>query len=286
VWIYSKKKLYLKKHLGTIIEFSHQQKYLTMNKLLTLLSFALLSFNAISQGYDDLKMLYTDESYEKLFKKCEKYINNEKTANDPLPYLYFSMANFRLSQQQKFALDYPKAYSDAVSYAGKFVKKDSKKGDYKDYELKVRYFEELKSTMVEETENYFTEGDDKSFKKAASSLKKMSSFDPEDRSVTIVRAIAEMKSNNKTEGKKLMAEGTKHLKQIGVDVLFDSMSESTQYFYRFALIEYTKYLVELKNFELAKEIISLGHQYFYSKNDAYKKEYSPEYKELYDKLNL
>jgi len=135
-----------------------------MNKLFILLFSLTLGFNAFSQGYDDLKMLYTDESYEKLFKKCEKYINNEKTANDPLPYLYYSMANFRISQQQKYALDYPKAYSEAVSYAGKFTKKDAKKGDYKDYELKVRFFEELKTTMVEETENYFTEGDEKAFK--------------------------------------------------------------------------------------------------------------------------
>jgi len=94
-----------------------------------------------------------------------------------------------------------------------------------------------------------------------------------------------MKSNNKTEGKKLIVEGTKHLKQVGVDVQFDGMTETTQYFYRFALIKYTEYLVELKNFELAREIISLGHQYFYNKNDVYKKEYSPEYKELYDKLH-
>jgi hypothetical protein len=255
-----------------------------MNKILILLFSITLSVNAWAQ-YDDLKMLYIDEKYEKCLKKCEKYLADAEASNHPLPYLYYSMVNYRLSQQQKYAADYPKAYSEAISYAGKFAKKDAKKGDYKDYEMKLRYFEELKSTIVEEIENYFAEGDEKSFKKAASLLKKVSSFEPDDKSITILRAIAEMKANNKSEAKKLFVDGGKELKQVGVDVQFESMNEITQYLYRYTLIKYVEYLIEGKNFDAAREYISLGHQYFYSKNDNYKKEYSAEYKELYDKLH-
>ncbi|MFP5471395.1 MAG: hypothetical protein ACLGGV_07340 [Bacteroidia bacterium] len=248
--------------------------------------FSLLTINIFSQGvYDDLKVLYVGEEYEKCYKKCLKYLEDEEAAKHPLPYLFFSMANYKISQQDKFKDDYPNAEKDAISYAGKFVKKD-KLGDYKGYELKLRYFEELKAYLAEQIENYFTDGDEKGFKKASGLLSKIQTFDPNDKSAMLLEGVCEIRVNNKTEGKKLLSDGLKLIKTVGVDVQFEDMDAATQSLYRFALIKYTEFQIESDNRDGAKETISLGHQYFYEKNDAYKKEYNQDYKELYDKLNL
>lgn len=256
-----------------------------MKKIFSIL-FTILTINAFSQGvYDDLKVLYVGEDYEKCYKKCMKYLEDEESAKHPLPYLFFSMTNYKISQLDKFKDDYPKAESDAISYAGKFVKKD-KLGDYKDYDLKLRYFEELKNYLSEQVENYFTDGDERGYKKASSILSKIQKFDPDDKSAVLLEGICEIRVNNKTEGKKLLSDGFKLIKTVGVDIQFEDMDAATQYLFRFALIKYTEFQVESDNRDGAKETISLGHQYFYEKNDAYKKEYNPDYKELYDKLNL
>jgi hypothetical protein len=256
-----------------------------MKKIASIL-FTILTITAFSQGvYDDLKVLYVGEEYEKCYKKCQKYLEDEEAAKHPLPYLFFSMTNYKISQQDKFKDDYPNAEKDAISYAGKFVKKD-KNGDYKNHDMKLRYFEELKSYLNEQIENYFTDGDEKGYKKAAGLLSKIQSFDPNDKSAMLLEGICEIRVNNKTEGKKLLSDGFKLIKTVGVDVQFADMDAATQYLYRFALLKYTQFQLDSDNRDGAKETISLGHQYFYSKNDAYKKEYNADYKELYDKLNL
>lgn len=250
---------------------------------LTLILFA--SIKMMAQGaYDDLRVMYVEENYEKCYKKCMKYLEDDEAKRHALPYFYFAATNYRLSQSTKFADDYPNAAKDAISYAGKFTKKD-KKGDYADYDLKVRFFEELKMDLAEQIENYWIDGTEKGYKKAVGILKKTEKIDPTDAGVALLRGIAEIKTGNKTEGKKLTFEGYERVKTTGVDVAFEDLSASTQYFYRMSLMYYAKFRVESKDPSGALEVLTLGHSYFYEDNDEYKHEYNGDFRTLYDELN-
>lgn len=256
-----------------------------MKRIFTLGLILLGSLRLFAQGtYDDLRVLYVEEDYEKCYKKAFKYIEGEETKRHALPYFFFAAVNYRLSQKTKYAEDYPKAEKDAISYAGKFVKKD-KNDDYAGYDLKNRFFEELKMDLAEQVDNYWEQGDERGFKKAASILKKLEKIDPIDASAFLLRGIAEIKTGNKTEGKKLVYEGFERVKMTGVDVAFSDLSASTQYFYRMTLIRYAQFRVESEDVPGALEVLTLGHSYFYEENEDYQFDYNDDYKKLYDELN-
>ncbi len=256
-----------------------------MKQLFTLALILLGSVKLFAQGgYDDLRVMYVEEDYEKCYKKCMKYLEDDEAKRDALPYFYFAATNYRLSEKAKYAEDYPNAEKDAISYAGKFVKKD-KNGDYADYDLKVRFFEELKMDLAEQVENYWEEGSEKAYKKAVGVLKKAEKVDPNDSGITLLRGIVEIYTGNKTEGKQVVADGYERVKMTGVDVTFADLSASTQYFYKMALMRYAKFRVESKDPSGALEVLTLGHSYFYDENEDYHHEYNTDFKKFYDELN-
>lgn len=256
-----------------------------MKKIFTIGLFLMFFSKLFAQGgYDDLRIMYVEEDYEKCYKKCMKYIEDDETKKDALPYFYFAATNFRLSEKTKYADDYPNAEKDAISYAGKFVKKD-KTGDYADYDLKVRFYEELKEYLLEQVVNYWDENTEKMYKKAAGLLKKMEKVDPNDAGVFLMRGMAEIYIKNKTEGKQLVYDAYERVKTTGVDTPFEDLSASTQHSFRLALMYYAKFRVESEDVPGAMEVLTLGHSYFYDENDDYKHDYTSDFKELYDKLN-
>ncbi len=237
---------------------------------------------SVAQEYGDLLSLLVSEEYEKVIRKAEKYTTNDKTKRDPLPYLYFSEAMYRMSLDHKYSADYPKAYKTALSYAAKFRKKDKDNAYAEDSKS---YFEELKLVIAEEVENYMDEDTDKSNKKALGLMKKVVSFSPEDRGAQVTKSLLEILTGNKSEGRKMLAAAWKDVQEIGTgDLQFEDMSEQTQYNLRFALMRYAKYM-QKTDLAQAREIIAFGHQYFYAENEDYQKEYNESYKNLYDELH-
>lgn len=256
-----------------------------MMKKIIIAAFILL-FSApltnIAQEYGDLLSLLVSEEYEKVIKKASKYIDSDKTKKDPLPYLYFSEAMYRMSLDNKYSSDYPKAYKTALSYAAKFRKKD--KGNAYSEESRD-YFEELKMVIAEEVENYMDEDTEKGYKKALGLMKKVVQFSPEDRGALVTKSLLEILTGNKSEGRKLLAAAWEQLEEIGTgDVQFEDMTEQTQYNLRFALMRYARF-AKKTDIAKAQSIIAFGHQYFYGENEDYQKEYSEDYKLLYDDLH-
>jgi uncharacterized protein (UPF0335 family) len=236
----------------------------------------------IAQEYGDLLSLLVSEEYEKVIKKASKYIDSDKTKKDPLPYLYFSEAMYRMSLDNKYKMDYPKAFKTALSYAAKFRKKD-KTNAYA--EEAVDYIEELKLVIAEEVENYMDENSPKGFKKALNLMKKVVQFSPEDKGAAVTRAILEVYTGNKSEGRKMIAAAWKEVQVIGKDGnQFEDLTEQTQYNLRFALMRYALYMKKT-DLGKAQAIIGFGHQYFYIENEDYQKEYTEDYKLLYDEIN-
>lgn len=228
----------------------------------------------------DLLALIADEKYEKCLFKCEKLIANEKTKKEPLPYLYASMSYYEMSRDHKYKDDYPKAFKSSLSYLGKYRKKD------KSYEYKEdaeEFIEKLKFILLEEIENYALDNTEKSAKKAASLLKKIITFDPNDYGAKLTQGLNYILSKNKTEGKKVVADAFKAIKTIGTDVEFGDMTESQQTYLKFALMQYAKFQLEIDT-EGAKETISLGHQFFYEDRDDCLVDDNSDFKELYDEI--
>lgn len=236
----------------------------------------------IAQEYEDLLALVVNEEFEKARKKAGKYMESDKTKKDPLPYLYFAEASYRMSLNNKYANTYPKAFKEALSYAGKFRKKD-KNNAYK--EESREFFEELKVVIAEEVENYWDQDSEKGYKRALSLMKKVATFDPDDRGAGLMRAILEILTGNKSEGRKMLTKAWTRVEEIGTGSLqFEDMTEQTQYNLKVSLMRYSVYK---KRTDLAKaqSIISFGHQYFYEENEDYQKEYDEDFKTLYDELH-
>lgn len=255
-----------------------------MKKILLAVAIALFGFNmgATAQEYEDLLSLIVSEDYEKVRKKAGKYMESDKTKKDPLPYLYFAEASYRMSLDNKYKEDYPKAYKEALSYAGKYRKKD-KNNAYKD-EAK-EFLEELKVVIAEEVENYWDEDSDKGYKKALGLMKKVNTFSPEDKGAKLMRAILEVLTGNKSEGRKMIAAAWKEVQTIGTDDnQFEDMTEQTQYFLRRGLMRYAVY-AKRTDIVLAQSVMAFGHQYFYEENQDYQKEYEEDYKQLYDEIH-
>ncbi|MFT7612520.1 MAG: hypothetical protein ACI9J3_001483 [Parvicellaceae bacterium] len=255
-----------------------------MKKLLiaALVLFLFTPNKGICQEYGDLLSLLVSEEYEKVIKKATKYTTDEKTKKDALPYLYYSEAMYRMSRDHKYNMDYPKAYKDALSYASKFRKKDKGNAYHDDA---IDYIEELKLVIGEEVENYMAADDYKAYKKALGLMKKVIQFSPEDRGAQVTTALLEILTGNKSEGRKNLGVAWNAVLEIGSgDIQFEDMSEQTQFNLRFAIMKYAND-VRKRDLAQAQTIISFGHQYFYGENEDYQKEYSEEYKVMYDDIN-
>lgn len=246
-----------------------------MNKVIKLfVAISLLTSTAFAQQYEDLKALFIDGKYDKLVDKAEKYTKKEKTANDPLPYLYMAKGLFKISQDEKYTADekgkatYGNAQMDALNKFQMYKKKD--KGNvYRD--IADPFIAEFKSQMYEETQNFY---DTKIFKKSLANCKKMLKIEPENIGCLIIKGLSEIEMKNKTEGKKNIELGVTTVKNIKS---FDDISKEDQGFMEYALMAYANFLVTSKDFSGAKSAITLGYQYF--KGDDHK-----EYEALYNKI--
>jgi antitoxin component HigA of HigAB toxin-antitoxin module len=233
-----------------------------------------------AQEYQDLLMLYVDEKYDKCLSKCEKYTESDKTKNDALPFLYASMCLYEMSKDHKYITDYPNAYADALAWAGKYRKKD-KSYTYKSEALP--FIEKLKHEILEEIDNAFLEGTEKSFKKALGTIKKILIFDPECIGTELLRGEIEILLKNKAEGTKMVIAAMKKVDEVGKTVEFGSMSETQQIYLKFALMTKAK-LTEKTSKTQARDIMGKGHQFFYKERPDQKYDYTTDFKEYYDKL--
>ncbi len=245
-----------------------------------LLTYFANPFKVLAQEYQDLLVLYVDEKYEKLLEKSLKYTEDEKTKNDPLPFLYASKAYYEMSKDHKYITDFPTAYAESLAWAGKYRKKD------KSYAYKIEaepHIEKLKKEIMEEVDNAFLEGTEKSYKKALGSLKKVIVFDPSCIGAELLRGELEILLKNKAEGTKFVNEAMKKVNSVGKEIEFSNLSETQQLYLKFALMTKAK-LIQSSSKSQAKDIMGKGVQYFYEPREDQKYEYTTDFKEYYDKL--
>lgn len=242
-----------------------------MKKTLLLALVGLFLHNiSFAQAFDDLKALYVDGKYDKLVDKAEKYTKKEKTMNEPLPYLYMAKGLFKISQDERFKNQeaYKSAEMESLTYFVQYKKKD-KGGVYKD--IADPFMSEVKTQLYEEAQNFYTQ---KNYKKSSALVKKIIKIEPTNPGCLLLQGLCEYGVKNKSEAKKLIEAGIKSTKEIKS---IDDLSKEDQNMLKYGLMEYTNFLVEIKDFTGAKAAIALGFQYF-------KGEENKDYEDLYNKV--
>lgn len=76
-------------------------------------------------GYDDLKILYADEKFEKLVDKAVKYTEKDDTKKDPNAYIWVAKGFYKISIMGNDDPDFKNAFKDGVKYMGKAMKYDT-----------------------------------------------------------------------------------------------------------------------------------------------------------------
>jgi len=173
-------------------------------KLFIAFAFALstLSVSAQVVGGMDFKLekLYNSEKWEDLGDKAITMMEDEKYKKDPEPYLYASMAFYKISQAEndpKLKEAYPKALFDAVKYATRFRTKDKDGTWYKD---NYDYFEELKKASIAEAAPYVD--DEKKRRTAVSTYKNLNKAVPEDFNILFYKGLLETLTRNEGEAER------------------------------------------------------------------------------------
>jgi hypothetical protein len=246
------------------------------NAILSLIAILYLgsnvSFAQPDKDYEDLLLYYVDEKYDKCVDKAYRYTQNDKTKRDPLPYLFASMSFFEISKNpEKWDDDeFKRAYKDAMSFAGKYYKKDKDLEYISEYE---DFFTEFKLVILEETQNYMALNDIKGYKKALANMKKMVKFAPNDIGIWFIKSVCDYENKVKVDG----LNSAKKAKELLAGLTsFENLKEEEQFSLRLGLMQYAMYQKRIDEPTAAKEAIDMGFEYFQD---------DEEYKKLYDELH-
>ncbi len=138
------------------------------------------------KAIDKLKLLYEEGKILKVEFKCYNLSMHDEVKREPLLYLYWSMANYDISSDEQYDVEYPNALKDAIKYGVKFRKKD-KKNEYT--EAGSAHLETLHASVLEEAGALYGEGE---YRKARSKFKICVKIDPNDHYSQFMLAYCEL----------------------------------------------------------------------------------------------
>lgn len=226
-----------------------------MKYILTIaIAFFSLTTLVAQQEYDELLELIVDEKYERCLYKAVKYTEKDATKKDPLPYVYMSMAFFRISESDDPALQdkFPKASKEAVKYLVKFVKKDKESefvGQFKDYISEVRV------AMIAEAEQ---QADDEKYTRAKGLYKYLTDIDEKDPGAWLMRAHAEYMMRSKKDARDSWEQARLVLEERGTSGLTDEQLSLL----KMAVIRNAEMLDQEGEREQARELLKSTSEYF------------------------
>ena len=220
--------------------------------IIAILSLVAMPATAQPPHFDDLVILFADGSYEKLLKEAEKYTMSDKTANEPLPYFYLARANFEMSKDGDFAESFPRAFNDAIGFAGKCMKKD-KEGFV--YEEHIDFFTDLKVACVEECTNLVELQD---FNRLRGSILKIQRFDDKDVGSWFLMTACQYRIKDKGGAKITLVTANEKLNAVTSTEKWRSVDFAL---FRMGVIEYAKYLYDMQMTEAYKDILGRTKQW-------------------------
>lgn len=213
------------------------------------------AFPSIAQppAYDDLLIYYADGDYEKLLKKAEQYTLNDKTKADALPFLFLAKANFDMSKDAVWLEKYPKAFGDAISYAGTCIKKDK---DGSVYSENIKFFTDLKTALVEELKNLVETG---SYNKVAGAISKLHRIAKEDVGSYFLKTAAEYNTGDKGTAKITQKDAYARLAKVNS---VEDWRPVDLEMLKLGVIEFSKTMIKLNQKPKAVELLGSVKQWF------------------------
>lgn len=91
-------------------------------------------------SYDNLKILYADEDFEKLVDKALKYTDKDDTKKDPVPYMWAAKGLYKMSIAGIESNDHNKPFKEALKYIGKSFKYDEDGACVEEHKVFVEEF--------------------------------------------------------------------------------------------------------------------------------------------------
>lgn len=162
------------------------------------------------EDFDELLMWMVDEKFEKVLYKAIRYTEDDETKKEPVPYVFMSMAYFKISESgnPEFEEKYSNALKSALKYASKFVKKDKESEYIAEY---TDYFNDLRRSTMNQAEVYV---DDEKFTKAKSYYKYLWTLDTEDPGAWLMYGNVLWKSKAKRDAEESWATSAQLLAEF------------------------------------------------------------------------
>jgi lipopolysaccharide biosynthesis regulator YciM len=183
-------------------------------KTLLLLFGTLFTLNlTFGQNYEELRILWVDQEYEKLLKIAERYTFSDKTKNDAEPYLWLAKGLYSMSKDEEFANTekFKKSFNDALTWLGKYYKKDKNLELYDDH---LDFFLEIKQTIFELIETDISSGN---YSKASSNVTKILKVSPKNIGQYFLLGAINFNKDDKTTAKDNWKKADEMLAAIEAD---------------------------------------------------------------------
>lgn len=224
------------------------KKFLLYTLSLAFCCIVLNSYAQQTDKYAKLKKLYVEHKFEACLTKAEKYISNEKTKKEPIPYLYLAKSYYELSLSEDPDIQeyYPKALKNALKYATKFEKKD-KKGKYTG--LGNDFIQKLIATYLEETKELYEAGKYNNVSANYKTLLKLR----DDNNIRFAKGLCDAFRLNHAEAN---AEITTALSNLQNDAVVNGINNSKVVMINTG-IDYTDYLLRNENVDTAFSTINV-----------------------------
>lgn len=238
-----------------------------MRHIITFVGILLLAQSAVAQSdYDDLKILYADENYEKLVKEAEKYTENDKTKYDPVPYFWAAKGLYKISLSGTDDENFKNAYKDGINFLSKGIKYDLKKNDGQALEEFGEFVDEYQLSLYTRINNEMSA---EAYKKAYSWVMKYKKITEQMAGVEFVIGACKYRDGDRTTARNSWTEGERLLKEV-TDM--DSWSEADRNLLKMGILQSARVYKDTQQKDKAKEILNKAAQWF-EEDEDWKTEY-------------
>lgn len=231
-----------------------------------------------SNNYDVLNVLFVDEKYEKLLKVAEKYTMKDATKDDAEPYLWLAKGLYAMSKDENYTNQdkYKKAYNDALTWLGKYYKKEEKAKKDKSkglspeeaeaiqnekselYLRHLEFFNEIKKALYEQIDTEIGAGN---YAKALGLISKIAKVSPENIAKDFLVGACNFQKGDKNTARDNWKIADAQLLKL-TEAQFLSWEKPDKMFLALGLVETAKCHVKAKKPEIAKEMMNKYKDWF------------------------
>lgn len=240
-----------------------------MRSLFILLIGFIYSFGAFAQpdaGYDDLKILFADENYEKLVRQCEKYLNKDDTKKDPIPYLWMTKALYGIDVSGSDNENFKNAFKDGINYLGKCFKYDEDGVVQDEHE---DFIDEFSLALVERITNDISADD---YRKAYGWCVKYKKIARNEAGMYFMEGALKYRNGDKGGANTSWKEANKMLEEV---TSIEDWAKADVKMLKQGAIESAKAMVAGRQIDKARELLNKVAPWFEDESD---------FKEVYDEI--